>query len=442
MATSSVTASDANASDVRERPGARQWWMVGVLVLLSALSGMDRQVFALMMEPIRLSLHLTSFQVGLLHGAAFAFFFAMFGMFFGWAVDRFHRGRIIFVGVMIWSAAATGCGLASNFVQLAIARFSVGAGEAALNPAAYSMISDGFPRHRLSTAMGFFGTGSVIGGALAMAVGGALAATLPPDGATLPLIGHLSQWRLIFVLTGVPGFVLAFLVLLVREPVRQQRLEDVPPSVSAAFQFLKSRFLFFSCFISGVGVVSAGALAMLAWMPSHLMRKFGLTIAEAGLLLAPLQIIPGIIGLVCSGMISDFFYSRGQRDSNPRVLIVLAALQMIPGAVIAFADSVWVCCAAVAIHMLVTAGNAGLGPTTIQLTTPSNFRGQMSGFYMICAYLIGLAFGPPLAGALITYVYGEGPTVGLSLATLILILNPLAMLLFYIAMKEMRKFTP
>ncbi len=92
--------------------------------------------------------------------------------------------------------------------------------------------------------------------------------------------------------------------------------------------------------------------------------------------------------------------------------------------------------------MLLTAGNAGLGPSTIQLTTPSNFRGQMSAVYMFFTYMIGLTLGPPLAGAFITYVYGEGPTVGLSLTSAILILNPLGVLAFYISMRAMRKFTP
>jgi MFS family permease len=157
MAADSITAPETSEIEDEAPPGNGQWWMVAILVLLSALSGMDRQIFALMMEPIRLSLELTSFQVGLLHGLAFAIFFAFFGLVFGWAVDHFDRRRIIFVGVMIWSAAATGCGLASNFIQLAISRFSVGAGEAALNPASYSMISDAFPRNRCSCASRYGG---------------------------------------------------------------------------------------------------------------------------------------------------------------------------------------------------------------------------------------------------------------------------------------------
>jgi MFS family permease len=425
-----------------EQPGAAQWWMITVLTLLSVLSAVDRQIFALMMEPIRHSLNLSSFQVGLLHGVAFALFFAVFGLAFGWATDRFDRRHVVFVGVTIWAMASTACGLAGSFIQLAVTRFGVGAGEAALGPASYSMIGDSFPRNRLAFAMGVFGMGFVVGAALSMVIGGVLATIIPADGMVLPLLGEMPQWRIIFILTGIPGFVLAFLVLSVREPSRQFRLDKPTVSADETAQFIRSRWRFFASYITGIGFLSASGFAVLGWISSHLMRKFGLTLAEVGFLLGPLQIVPGIIGLLTSGMLSDFLYTRGRHDAAPRILMVLALLQLIPAVIIALADSVWLNCFAVGMYMLCATGASSLGPSAVQLVTPSNFRGRTAATYKIWTHMVGLSLGPPLVGALVTYVFGEGPTVGLAIALVVLVLNPLAAVLFYIARRAMSTLAP
>ena len=441
METSSVgvSAGDDELGADKGRVRAGQWWMVGVLTLLAILSGIDRQIFALLMEPIRLSLGFSSFQIGLLHGLAFAIFFAVFGLIFGWAIDRFDRRWVVFTGVLIWSTAATASGIASNVIQLALARFGVGAGEAALNPAAYSMIGDSFPRNRLSSTIGVFGIGFITSAALSMVVGGFLAAAIPAEGIVLPIIGPIPQWRAIFIITGVPGFLLAFLIWTVREPPRRHRLENASTSVRDAVSFMRSRVTFFAPFIAGVGFLSAGGLALIAWTSSHLIRKFGLTLTEVGLLLGPIQIVTGILGLICSGIISDFLYTRGQRDAGPRVLATLAVLQLLPAVIIAVAESVWLNALAVGLYMFCATGTSALGPSSIQLVTPSNYRGQISAVYMLCTHLLGLTLGPPLVGALVTYVYGEGPTVGWGIASSILILNPIALILFRMAMKSMRE---
>ncbi len=440
MEASSIAVPESSATaTAQERPGIAQWWMVAVLTSLSVLSMVDRQIFALLMEPIRHSLGLSSFQVGLLHGVAFAFFFAVFGLAFGWAVDRFDRRRVVFVGVMIWSVASSACGVVTNFMQLAVSRFAVGAGEAALGPAAFSMIGDGFPRNRLSFALGVYGMGAIIGAALSMIIGGALAAIIPPDGLVLPFLGLTSQWRIIFILTGFPGFVLAFFILMVREPKRYARLENAPDSDSAAKLFVRSRWVFFTSYITGVALLSAGGLGLLAWMSSHLMRKFGLSLTEVGFLLGPVQLVPGIVGLLCSGMMSDFLYTRGRRDAGPRILLVLATLQLGPAIIIAVADSVWLNCLAVGLYMLCATGTASLGPSAVQLVTPSDFRGRVAAVYKLWTHTIGLTFGPALVGALVTYVFGEGPTVGYGIAAVILVLNPIAVVLFCVAIRAMRK---
>jgi len=438
--TDSVAMPDTGApAAAQERAGFARWWMVAVLTSLSILSMVDRQIFALLMEPIRHELNLSSFEIGLLHGVAFAFFFAVFGLVFGWATDNFDRRRVVCIGVTIWSAASSACGVVTNFAQLAVARFAVGAGEASLGPAAFSMIADGFPRNRLSFALGVYGTGAIIGAAASLVLGGGLAAIIPPEGLTLPLLGLTPQWRIIFLLTGVPGFILAFLILMVQEPARQARVIGTTDDDNAAKAFVRSRWMFFTSYVTGVALLSAGGLGLLAWMASHLMRKFGLSLTEVGFMLGPIQLVPGLVGLLCSGMMSDWLYARGKHDAGPRILVVLASLQLIPAVIIALADTVWLDLLAVAVYMLCATGTASLGPSAVQLVTPSNFRGRVAAIYKLWTHTIGLTFGPALVGFLVTYVYGEGPTVGYGIATVILVLNPIAIVLFLVAMRAMRK---
>src|SRR3546814_646680 len=121
---------------------ARAWLSVVILLVVAILSYLDRQVIALMVEPIQASLKVSDFEIGLLQRVAFGLFYAIFGIPMGWLVDRYSRRKIIYFGMTCWSIAAAACGLANSYWQLLLARFGVGIGEASLSPAAYSIISD------------------------------------------------------------------------------------------------------------------------------------------------------------------------------------------------------------------------------------------------------------------------------------------------------------
>lgn len=127
-----------------------------VLVLLCAyvLSYIDRQILALLVGPIKADLGLSDTQIGLLQGLAFAVLFAIAGLPLGWWADRGDRRRIIAMGVGVWSLMTALCGTARSFTHLFLARAGVGIGEAALVPAAYSMISDLVPPERRGRALG------------------------------------------------------------------------------------------------------------------------------------------------------------------------------------------------------------------------------------------------------------------------------------------------
>ncbi|MDG2005499.1 MAG: MFS transporter, partial [Novosphingobium sp.] len=135
-----ATATKAGAGDERIRPTS--WWMLAVLLLFYTLSLIDRGAISLLVVPIQADLGLDDIDMGIVLGPAFAISYAIFGLPMGWASDRFPRRWIIFIAIVVWSAAAAGTGFAWSFASLLVARILVGVGEAALSPIAYTLIAD------------------------------------------------------------------------------------------------------------------------------------------------------------------------------------------------------------------------------------------------------------------------------------------------------------
>ena len=123
------------------RSPAYAWYVVAVLMIAYVMSFIDRQIMALLIEPIRADLGLSDTQFAVVHGLAFSLFYAVMGIPIARITDRRSRPLIIFLGVFFWSIATAACGLARSFWHLLIARFGVGAGEATLSPATYSLLA-------------------------------------------------------------------------------------------------------------------------------------------------------------------------------------------------------------------------------------------------------------------------------------------------------------
>lgn len=172
-------------------PAARGVVRDSVLMVAYTLSYVDRQILSMLVEPIKRDLQVSDTQIGLLQGFAFAVFYTLVGIPMGRLADRGERRRIIAWGIFFWSLATALCGLAKTYGQLFVARIGVGAGEAALGPAAYSMIADSFPperRGRTSAQSDVY-----LGIGLAAIIGGAVVGTLaarPP--LRVPLFGELA----------------------------------------------------------------------------------------------------------------------------------------------------------------------------------------------------------------------------------------------------------
>ena len=216
-----ATVADRAGSAAKPRISAYAWYALFVLVLVYVINFIDRQILSILAEDIKHDLQLKDAQIGFLYGTAFAVFYALFGIPLGRLADSWYRGRLMAMGLALWSSMTALSGFANSFGMLAAARIGVGIGEASASPAAFSMISDYFPKERRATALSIYSSGLYIGGGLSLPIGGLVLSrwnAAYPVAAEAPL--GLSGWQAAFLAVGIPGLLLALWVVTLREPQR------------------------------------------------------------------------------------------------------------------------------------------------------------------------------------------------------------------------------
>ena len=214
------------------KPAERQatgysWYVLGVLVVVYILNFIDRQVLSILAVDIKADLDLTDSDMGFLGGAAFAVFYALFGIPLGRLADNWNRVRLLGVGLALWSMMTALSGFARNQLALSFARMGVGIGEATASPTAYSLISDYFPKRQRATALAIYSSGLYLGGGVSLLIGAAVVEAWDrtyPGGGPLGLVG----WQAAFLAVGIPGLLVALWVATLREPLREGGAEESP----------------------------------------------------------------------------------------------------------------------------------------------------------------------------------------------------------------------
>lgn len=416
---------------------SRAWWAVGVFAAAAVLSYTDRLILGILVDPIRAELAISDTQVSLLQGVAFALIYSFAGLPLGRLADVVSRRAVILAGVVLWSAATVACGYAQSFEALFAARVFVGIGEAALAPAAMSMIADYFAPQRRGIATGTFLMGMVVGGGAALAIGGGLL-SLAQQGAfaAWPIVGALAPWRAVLVLLGVPGLVLAALLLTLREPPRRARSDAAAPPLGAALARMGEQRRVLVPLYFAMALLSVGDFSLLNWAPALLSRRFGYAPDELGSVLGGIAIVTGVVAALGAGFFADRAMRRGGNVLRLTLAAVLAALA-VGGAAIGFAGhSATATLVCFGLWSLLSSAAGCIGVTVLQDVLPDAARGLGIALAAFGNIVFGLGIGATLTAALTDHYFRDPALVGLSITTVTLPAALVAVGLFGLASRR------
>lgn len=418
------------------------WYVVGVLVLAQTFSFLDRMIMGLLVGPIRESFQISDTQYSLLAGLAFTLFYAAMGLPLARIADAGSRRNLIAIGITVWSVMTALCGLARGFWGLFVARVGVGVGEATLGPAAFSMITDYFPKDRLARALSVYMMGVTFGSGLAYMVGGSvIAAVQEMDALVLPVVGAVQGWQLTFFLVGLPGVLIALLLMAtVREPARRGVGADGPAiPLAEAARYVWDRRAAYGAHIVGISVFVMVVYALNLWGPTYLIRTCGYTSPEAGWTFGSIMIGAGTAGLLVAGAVADGWMRRGVADAYLRT-ILLSMLAMWPCVVaLGFLPTDGLAIVGMSLAVFFSAFQGGLAAGALQLMTPNRLRGQVAALYFLIANLLGLGLGPTLVAIATDYLFGYDEAIHLSVALCGGVLCPLGAFVLWRGLTPIRR---
>lgn len=421
--------------------GNYRWYVVFVLILAYTFSYIDRSILTLMVEPIRASLGISDVELSLLHGLAFALFYTFMGIPLGRLVDQRRRTTIVAAGVAVWSLMTAICGLAQNFAQMFLARIGVGVGEAALSPAAYSMLSDWFEGKMLTRALSLYQSAIYIGAGLATMVGGALIASVPP--VDTDWFGTLEPWRVVFILVGLPGLLIALLMLTLREPARRGEVNADMPGLRTVIAYMWDRKAAFGWLIGGLSVAGMMWNGVGAWLPAHFMRNYGWSPVEVGLRYGLALLACGTAGILFGGWLSGWLRDRGYQDANIRIGMVSGVLALPFGVIAPLMADGWTCLIVICGFLFCGTIPYGGAAAAFQEMTPNRMRGQISAVYLFFLNLTGIGLGPTLVALMTENVFGGDPSVRYAIATIVAITAPVSVWMLHRACTASGlRFTP
>ena len=309
-----------------------------ILTIASTFSYIDRIILSLMVGPIRQPFGIGDTEIGLLQGVAFGIFYTIAALPLGRLVDFWDRRAVIAIGAAVFSLFTVASGLSREYWQLFLARVGVGAGEASLNPAAYSILADTYPKERLSGALGLFTMGAFVGIGCAFIFGGVIVQWAMTTGPiVLPIFGSIEPWQTAFLVVGLPGLLMALWVTTLKEPLRRGvvtspdgRLRP-PPLRSVLSRIWSHKGLYIPMF-AGFCAITLNGYAGTSWTAEFFKRTFDWNSAQVGLWYGLIGVmIASVLGALAGGRMADWV-GRRHADAPLRVAALAMQRRRVPAA--------------------------------------------------------------------------------------------------------------
>lgn len=402
-----------------------RWYVLGTLCVIYVLATVDRMVVSVVAEPIRNEFGLSDSQLGLLAGFAFSISFALASMPMGYLIDRFSRKAILGCALSIWSLLTAVCSIVHHYWLLVLARVGVGAAESGVVPCCLSIIADTFSPKKRTTAVGIFYSATALGLVIVFLLGGFL----------LGVYG----WRSVFLVAGVPGLLLAFLVFFTfKEPKRGNF--DEPAEQPQKFNFftvfkvvVKDRALLL---IILANTIATGVhYSFTTWMTSFVTRIHEVPIDKAAIMNGLTMGVAMGIGSLITGWSTDRF-SRGNQARLALVAAFTSFMAMLGGLIFANAPSLYMTMFGLGVVGLFMGGYLSAGYTLMLNLAQPYIRASTISLGKLSMMLLGQGFTPLFTGMLSDALGGEQAISPALTGTLLL--YTLVVIAFLITMRNPR----
>jgi predicted MFS family arabinose efflux permease len=389
-----------------------RWYVLIIMMLAYTINIADRYVMSTVLEQIRLELKLSDGGVAFLTGVSLALFYVTMGIPLSWVADRFNRRNLLAASITIWSAMTTLCGLSQGYLQLLLARIGVGIGEAGGTPACASIVCDNFPASRRPMALTIFALGAPIGAWLGADMAGAVAAAY--------------GWRSAFLVLGIPGILLAAIIMLtIKEPKRgclDAVSDDKTPSLAETLKFLLSQKSAVHVMM-GTGVSALWGWGLMWFTPTFIQRTYGLDVGAAGGIVGPIHLVMGI----AASILTAWLLARPSFVDPRRIvwlLGVVTAVSTIPSIIAYYTLSLQL--ATVMWWLFIPAIYFYIGPGFAlgQNLAPPKMRAMFSAVALLIANVFNLIVAPQAVGWMSDYFAGPAGADAASLRMALLILAP------------------
>ena len=410
------------------------WYAAFVLALTLLVNFLDRGIVALLVPYIKADLHLSDTQISLIMGFAFVMFYMIAGLPIARYADFGNRRNLIAIGMALWGGATALCGLAGSFAALFAFRVLVGVGEACTGPASFSLLGDYFRPHRLPKAIAFLNFGFIFGNGLAVMIIGTVVTLLAASPTiNFPFVGDVRVWQGAFLICGLPGLVVGLLMLTVREPAR--RVQGATPPIRDIARFLGDHLGVYLPLIVGISLNTIVFIAQQSWGPTFLIRTYGWSIGQIGLVTGLIFILFLPPGAILGGIWAQRMADAGRHDANVRVSLYALAMAWPFLLAAPLMPNGWLSVGMMAIGLFCTSLLFGPQNAAIQAATPNRMRGQVTALVLFGFNVIGAGLGPTVLALITDYGFRDESQIRYALATCYAAISPIAFLILWSGMK-------
>ncbi|KPF88885.1 MFS transporter [Novosphingobium sp. AAP93] len=391
---------------------ALRWYVLFIMMLAYTINIADRYVMSTVLEQIRLDLHLSDGGVAFLTGVSLALFYVSMGIPLSWIADRYNRRNLLAISITLWSLMTTLCGLSRGYIELLLARMGVGIGEAGGTPSCNSIICDYFPAARRPMALTIFCLGAPIGAWIGADMAGAVA--------------NAYGWRAAFLVLGVPGLLLALLIMAtIREPKRgclDVIKSDDDPTLMETLRFCMTQKSAVHVMM-GSGVGALWGWGLMWFIPTFLQRTYQIDVGQAGAIVGPIHLVMGI----GASLLTAWILARPSY-TDPRKIVYLlggvTAVATVPGIIAIYTHNLTL--ATVSLWLFIPGIYFYIGPAFAlgQNLAPPKMRAMFSAIALLIANVFNLIVAPQGVGMLSDWFAGPAGPDANSLRSALLILAP------------------